>query len=130
MASIKAPFSISGGRVATVRNPATIVEQKIVNVLVTSPVERLGINGYGAGVQQYLFDTIDELTMTEFKIDAKMELNDRISDATIMSVGIEPDPLNETTALLKTIYTLPASKPRVTSMAVSLSDFTEESTLY
>lgn len=130
MVSIKAPFKIVGGRVATVRAPSTITEQKIVNVLVTSPVERLGITGYGVGVQQYLFEIIDELITTEFQIDAKMELNDRISGATILSVGIEQDPLNETTAILKTVYALPASQPRVAVQTVSLSDFNEESSLY
>jgi len=129
LASIKTPFQFSGGRVATVTSPTTIAEQKIIDVLVTSRFERFGLPTYGVGIQQHLFEPIDELTSAEITIDAKMELNDRISDVAISGVSVEQDPYYETTAVVKVLYSLPISRPRVATISVALDDFTEESPL-
>lgn len=129
MASIQTPFNFSGGRVSRVTSPTVIAEQKIIDVLVTSRHERFGLPTYGVGIQQHLFEPIDELVSAEINIDAKMELSDRISDVIINGFSIEQDPYYETTAVVKVLYSLPVSRPRMATFSVSLEDFTEESPL-
>jgi phage baseplate assembly protein W len=88
MPSIKTPFSISqSGRVSSVSAADKIVEQQIIDVLTTSAYERVMRPLYGATTMQLLFEPVDELIYSEFKIEAMEQLNRFVSGASV--VGLE-----------------------------------------
>jgi phage baseplate assembly protein W len=91
MATIKTPFVISeSGRVARVLDQNTIARQQITDVLVTGKRERTARPGYGAGALELLFEPIDDLVYSEFKMDAMMEVNKQVSSAAVMNMTIAP----------------------------------------
>ena len=128
MSSLIAPFQIVGGRVASTSDVNRIIEQKIINVLTTAKLERIGLPEYGAGVQHLLFEDIDELVMVDFKTDAATELADSISGLQLVDIGITQK--DDTTADITVIYRTPLSPARSTTFSVSLpGPLTEESPL-
>ena len=128
MSSLIAPFQIVGGRVASTSDVNRIVEQKIINVLTTAKLERVGLPEYGAGVQHLLFEDIDELVMVDFKTDAATELSDSISGLQLVDIGITQK--DDTTADITVIYRTPLSPARSTTFSVTLpGPLTEESPL-
>lgn len=91
MATIKTPFTIAAsGRVERVLDQNTIARQQITDVLVTSKRERTARPGYGAGVLDLLFEPIDDLVYSEFKMDAMMEINKQVTSAAVMNISIAP----------------------------------------
>ena len=91
MTTIKTPFMIStSGRVSRVLDQNSIARQQITDVLVTSKRERTARPGYGAGVLDLLFEPVDDLIYSEFKMDAMMEINKQVSSAAVMNINIAP----------------------------------------
>lgn len=128
MKSLIAPFQVIGGRIASTSDVSKIVEQKIINVLTTGKLERVGIPDYGAGVQRLLFEGIDSLTMVDFKTDAATELADSITGLSLVDIGITQK--DDTTADITVIYRTPLSPARSTTFSVQLpGSLTEESPL-
>lgn len=128
MKSIAVPFRFSGGRVAITRNYDKIVRQKIVDVLTTSPPERMGLPNYGASLYELLFEPIDELVESDFKTDAIIELQDRVSGVTIHDLYIRQNEFYESTAEITVYYSLPLSPAQTLTFTVT-SQLTEESPL-
>lgn len=128
MKSIAVPFRFSGGRVAVTRNYDKIVRQKIVDVLTTSPPERMGLPNYGASLYELLFEPIDELVESDFKTDAIIELQDRVSGVTIHDLYIRQNEFYESTAEITVYYSLPLSPAQTLTFTVT-SQLTEESPL-
>jgi phage baseplate assembly protein W len=126
--SIAVPFRFSGGRVAVTRNYDKIVRQKIVDVLTTSPPERMGLPNYGASLYELLFEPIDELVESDFKTDAIIELQDRVSGVTIHDLYIRQNEFYESTAEITVYYSLPLSPAQTLTFTVT-SQLTEESPL-
>jgi phage baseplate assembly protein W len=91
MTSIRVPFSInSSGKVAKAIDPQVIAEQQIIDVLTTDKFERVIRPDYGASAQQLLFEPIDDLVFSEFKMDALQELNRNLTIATVSDIRIRP----------------------------------------
>lgn len=128
MKSIAVPFRFSGGRVAVTRNYDKIVRQKIVDVLTTSPPERMGIANYGASIYSLLFEPIDELVESDFKTDAIIELQSRLSGVSIHDISIRQNEFYESTAEITVYYSLPLSPAQTLTFTVT-SQLTEESPL-
>lgn len=128
MKSIAVPFRFSGGRVAVTRNYDKIIRQKIVDVLTTSPPERMGLPNYGANLYELLFEPIDELVESDFKTDAIIELQDRVSGVTIHDLYIRQNEFYESTAEITVYYSLPLSPAQTLTFTVT-SQLTEESPL-
>lgn len=91
MPSILVPFTIdSSGRVAKAIEPDLIARQQIVDILTTDKFERMLRPDYGAGAQQLLFEPVDDLIYSEFKMDALQEINKNLAIATVTDIRISP----------------------------------------
>jgi phage baseplate assembly protein W len=83
---MKIPFSFDNGRVSITRDLETITEQKIANVLVTEPLERVSIPTYGSGLMGMVHEINDPLIFSDYRTDAVMDLKDNISTANISNM--------------------------------------------
>lgn len=128
MKSISMPFRFTGGRVATTRNNDAIVRQKIIDVLTSSPSERMGLPNYGARAYNLLFEPIDELIASDFTTDAILEIQDRVSGVTVHDMSIRQSDEQETTAVISVYYSLPLSPAQTLSFTIT-NLLTEESPL-
>jgi|Laugrespbdmm15sd_2_1035082.scaffolds.fasta_scaffold150419_2 hypothetical protein len=91
MTSIRVPFSINAsGKVAKTLDPQVVAEQQIIDVLTTDKFERVLRPDYGASAQQLLFEPMDDLVFSEFKMDALQELNRNLTIATVSDIRIRP----------------------------------------
>lgn len=89
MKSIRVPFSVDGGSIASTTDYDTIIQQKIIDVLVTSFYERPMRPAYGAGTWGSLFEAIDELEMADFRIDASNAVSKNVSAVTIRNISFD-----------------------------------------
>ena len=119
------PFQLSGGRVASTTDTFTQIDQKILSVLTTDLFERVGISSYGAGINQLLFDPIDDLVSADYRTDALNELADRVGD--IIFTDIRLAVVNDTQADITVYYRLPLADVRQTTFRIALpNSLTEE----
>lgn len=126
MKSMTAPFQIINGKIADTSDFVKMMEQKIINVLVTNKFERGMIPDFGAGVQQLLFDSIDELVEVDFKTDAAQELVGRVSGLNIVDIHIEQT--DESIADITVAYRTLLSGVRTTSFSVAIPGLLNEET--
>lgn len=127
MKGLQIPFNVVGGKIADTTDENRLIEQKIINVLVTGKFERPMLPEYGAGVQSLLFDTLDELVEVDFKTDASSELADRVSGISLIDLRIEQTGSSEATVTV--YYRTPLSPARSTTFTLPLGILTEESEL-
>lgn len=127
MKSLIVPFQVNGGHVADTSDVGQIIRQKIINVLTTGKLERVGLPHYGAGVQQLLFEAIDSLVEADFKIDAASELGDNITGLNLVDLRITQTA--ESRADITVLFRTPLSNVRSMTFSVRLSDLDEESPL-
>jgi len=125
MKSILIPLRCIGGHIAETSDVSTIIRQKIINVLTTAKLERVGQPQYGAGVRQLLFESIDELTEADFKLDAAAELSDNISGLSLVDMKITQS--DESQVDVTVFFRTPLSSVMSTSFSLTLSELTEES---
>lgn len=128
MKNISVPFRFSGGKVAATTDYDAIAKQKIIDVLTTSPYERFGVPNYGAGIRGLLFEPIDELIESDFKLDAIAEVHKRVSGVTIHDIRVKQDPIDESVAQVFVYYALPLSPVKTLTFTITES-LTEESPL-
>ena len=128
MKNISVPFRFSGGKVAATTDYDAIARQKIIDVLTTSPYERYGVPNYGAGIRGLLFESIDELIESDFKLDAMGEVHRRVSGVTIHDIRVRQDPIDESVAQVFVYYALPLSPVKTLTFTITES-LTEESPL-
>lgn len=129
MTSLQVPFNVSNGRVLSTDDEKRVIEQKIINVLVTSRLERHMIPEYGAGAAGLLFDDIDELVEVDFKEDARAEVLARVSGVTIVDIKVER--VGESQADLTVYYRMPLSPVQSMRLSVTVPGaLTEESPIY
>lgn len=127
MKGLQIPFNVVGGKIADTNDESRLIEQKIINVLVTGKFERPMLPEYGAGIQSLLFDTLDELVEVDFKTDASSELADRVSGISLIDLRIEQTGSSEATVTV--YYRTPLSPARSTTFTLPLGILTEESEL-
>lgn len=136
MRSISIPFRFENGQVASTTDDAVIAKQRIIDVLTTDIYERVNRPGYGLSVNSLLFDPVDPLVFSDFRVDAIRELNDYVSNAQITDLQIRTgnsviyNGSEENTLVIRVIYrTLDGV---VSSLILNLSPdiiLTEESTI-
>lgn len=126
MKSLSVPFNLTGGRIATTTDYARIVEQKIMDVLVTGKLERPTMPLYGAGLQALLFENIDELVESDIKTDASLDLLESVSGVSILDMSIRKHPYEDSTSVVKVAYRIGSSAPQVLTFTVSTDILTEE----
>lgn len=127
MKSVRTPFNVVGGKIADTTDPRKLLEQKIVDVLVTKKFERPMIPDYGVGIQGLLFEDIDELTRVDFRTDASLEVSSRVSGVTIVDVKV--DVVDDTEAQVTVLYRTPLSSVQETSFSLFVGPLTQESPL-
>lgn len=120
------PFQVTGGKIADTTDFVKIIEQKIINVLVTNKLERGMIPDYGAGVDQLLFDSLDDLVEVDFKTDAAQELVGRVSGLNIVDIHIKQTA--ESTADITVAYRTLLSGVRTTTFSVAIPGLLNEET--
>lgn len=86
--SLVVPFNVSGGHIGDTQSNTRITEQKIINVLTTGQGERITLPLYGAGIQQLLFEGVDELTEVDFTTDATSELASNVSNLSVIDLRV------------------------------------------
>jgi phage baseplate assembly protein W len=116
--SLTFPFTVIGGRIATTTDLTRQVEQKIISVLTTDRLERVGIPDYGAGVNQLLFEPIDALVSADYRVDAMNELVDRISGIVVVDIVLTT--VSDTEADVTVFYKLPLAAVRQTTFRIAL----------
>jgi len=67
---------------------ARVVEQQIVDIMTTSSFERVMRPLYGANAMQLIFEPVDDLIYSEFKVEAMEQLNKNLSGAFVVDVQI------------------------------------------
>lgn len=134
MRSIKIPFKFNGGKTDYTTSLSTIAEQKIVDLLVTNKYERIFRHRYGASLQRFVFEPIDELSLVDFVTDATQEAKEAISRAEIIDIRIIPAnrvtsyTSPETTVGVNVVYKLPLGSPQILRFNVAIpSQLTEDS---
>jgi phage baseplate assembly protein W len=134
MKSIKIPYGFSGGKTNVTSSLITIAEQKIVDLLITSKYQRLIRHRYGAGINRLLFEPIDELSISDFLIDARQDAKEYISRVDILDLKIMPQGKlsmytnDETTVGVNVTYKLPLGSPRVVKFNVAVPGALTEDT--
>lgn len=91
MPSIRVPFSIDqSGKVSSTSSLEEIAKQHIIDVLTTDKFERVIRPEYGASAQQLLFEPVDDLLYSEFRMDALQELNRSLTIASVTDIRVRP----------------------------------------
>jgi phage baseplate assembly protein W len=134
MSSIRIPFSFDGGRTSTVTSDDTIAQQKILDAMTTGKYERVMRHNYGMGIERLVFDIIDELTLSDFKVDAIQDINAVLSRAQILDIRVSPSTSiapfgnTESTVALTVVYRLPLGATRVLNFSVAVPGNLNEDT--
>lgn len=84
------------------------------------------IPDYGAGVDQLLFDSLDDLVEVDFKTDAAQELVGRVSGLNIVDIHIKQTA--ESTADITVAYRTLLSGVRTTTFSVAVPGLLNEET--
>ena len=84
--TVSTPFTLEGGRVKLVTDQTTQIQQKIVDVLVTNTLERVGVPDYGGNLGALVFDSVDTLAFEDFKTDLAQEVSGAVTGVTIIDI--------------------------------------------
>jgi len=115
MKTISVPFIIDSntGGVAEVTTTRKAVEQQIIDILSTSPFERVMNSTYGGNVKSLLFEELDPLVFAEFEADSLLILNENLTMGKALAVRVRMpqnvfsgDP-GSTTIYISVDYTVP-----------------------
>ena len=88
----------------------------------------MGLPNYGASLYGLLFEPIDELVESDYKTDAIIELQSRLSGVTVHNMKIRQHEYEESTAEVTVYYSLPLTSVQTLTFTIS-SQLTEESPL-
>lgn len=132
MKSISVPFRFTSdsGAVATSSSLAAVVEQNIIDILTTSPGERVMNPKYGAGLKNLLFEEMDELVFAEYRMDAIQELNEYLTTGKVVDLSIIVPQNNfygedtDTTITVSVKYVVPPYGASVVTFNIANGDTT------
>lgn len=124
MKSLLVPFTFDGGKIGSSMDETRIIEQKIINVLVTNGGERVMRPTYGASTSSLLFGISNRLEFADYKVDALQELRSRVSGVDIIDIRVNESFFSQsadpTTATLSVIYRLPLGAVRMASFNIAV----------
>lgn len=89
--TLRAPFRLDGGRIQTTVSTTQQVEQKIINVMTTRTLERVGLPEYGGNVASLMFEQLDTLEWDDYKVDLISEITRNVSGVSILDVRVRPE---------------------------------------
>jgi len=135
--AIKLPVSFSNGRLETTTDINQIIRQKIIDVLVTSKMERVMRPTYGGDSYSLIYEIMDPAVFADFKVDAIQELTRNVSGIQVLDISmvsgndlsstIQNDS-NDTTLSMTVYYRIPPQ--RASSVTFTVSEFlTNESAM-
>jgi phage baseplate assembly protein W len=132
MKSISVPFRFTSdtGAVATSSSLNSVVEQNIIDILTTSPGERVMNPKYGAGLKNLLFEEMDELVFAEYRVDAIQELNEYLTTGKVVDLNIRVPESNfygedtDTTITISVKYVVPPYGASVVTFDIASGDTT------
>jgi hypothetical protein len=125
--SIRVPFRLDGGRVQTTNDYSTQVEQKIVNVMTTSTLDRVGLPEYGGNASSLIFEKLDTLEFVDYKVDLVAEVSRNVSGVTVVDIIVSNEDIHTNVTV---IYTLPLTPNRRFTFRIAASgQITEETPL-
>lgn len=124
MRSIALPFRIINGRVATLTDQFDIIEQKILDVLLTNNRERVMNPRYGSSVYSLLYEIIDDNVIADFKTEAMMDLRESVDGVDIVDIKFRPSNLYgdseyNTTLEVSVFYRIPPALTRTLTFSVT-----------
>lgn len=90
MKSITIPFSFTSdtGAVATISDIDSVMKQNIMDIITTSPGERVMLFDYGANIRSLLFEEPDQLVYDEYRMDIINDLNGKLPFGKVIDVQI------------------------------------------
>lgn len=124
--AISAPFRLQGGSIAHTHLLSDQVENKILNVLVTNKYERPMLAQYGAGVQQLLFDSVEDLELSDWKIDAAAAISKAVSGVQIIDITVQVT--DDTEATITVYYRTPLASARALTFTLPINEVLTEET--
>jgi phage baseplate assembly protein W len=134
MKAIKLPFQFINGRLATTTSPEVAAKQKIIDVLTTGKFERVMRHNYGVGLQELVFEPVDELAFVDFKTDALHTMAETLSRVEVVDLVIAPSNstryygADETTVVVNVVYRLPLGALKVLSFNLAIPGLLNEDT--
>ena len=136
MAVLKVPFQIDySGAVSRVTSFETMINQQILDFLVTSPFERTVISNYGAGVAGMLFENEDSLQMAEWRTAVVTSLGQAVLGVRILDLVIstptqtQQDPETGSTIQVSVFYTVPSQGNDIQTFSTLVPRLITEETL-
>ena len=110
---LKYPYSVGGSGVPNTTTADDHLRDLILQVLFTSPGERVNLPNFGVGVQRLVFEPSNETlrSSAQFLISTNLQrwLGDRIN---VEQVTVASDPGDDSTVRIEIIYTAIATQQR------------------
>lgn len=124
MKSIAIPFRYVNGSTYGLTDPSLIVEQKILDVLLTSRRERVMNPRYGADVYSLLYEMMDDNILADFKVETMLELRNNVDGAEIVDIQFAANNLlgdseYNTTLQVTVLYRIPPGSIKTVTFSVS-----------
>lgn len=91
MIALKMPFNYVSGSTSDTFDYFKIIEQKIINYMVTSYGERVMRPNYGGNAYSMLFEPVSELVWADYRATVLSEINRYVSGVQIMDIRIKPE---------------------------------------
>lgn len=139
MSYIATPFRFTSyGSVLTTTSVEQVIKQKVIDVLVTGPLERVMRPGYGANAYGMLFEPLDDLISADFEADSVSMINSNLSEGQVVSLSVRPsysygayhESIDQPGLTISVFYKVPPFDTRQFSFNVANPDFlTEETSL-
>lgn len=139
MSVIATPFQFTSfGAVLTTTSLEQLIKQKIIDVLVTGPLERVMRPGYGGNAYGLLFEPLDDLISVDFEADAVSMINKNLGEGQVVSLRIRKasgsgaynSTIDQPGVLISVLYKIPPFDTRQFSFTVANPDtLTEETSL-
>ena len=132
MKSIAIPFSFTSdtGGVSTVSDIDSVMKQNIMEILTTSPGERVMVPNYGANIRSLLFEEADQLIYDEYRMDIINDLNEKLpfGKVTDVQIGVPSDALylenTATTVSIAIKYVIPPFDSSVMTFNINNTNIT------
>ena len=132
MKSIAIPFSFTSdtGAVSTVSDIDSVMKQNIMDIITTSPGERVMLFGYGGGIRNLLFEEPDQLVYAEYRMDIINDLNAKLpfGKVTDVQIGVPSDSLyvesTATTVSIAIKYVIPPFDTSIMTFNINNTNIT------
>lgn len=131
MKAIQIPFSFISGKTSETTNISKIINQKIENVLNTQKLERILHPSYGSTITSLIDEIPDELMLVDAKVDALMDLEDGIKNATILDMVFDASSItgDDPTLNVYITYRLPLGVVQMSSLKIAIPGLITEDTI-